>query len=89
MDRRSRRARDCCSRRITTIWRIAWTEREGLRAWRGDSPEATSFRPDGHGGYYVVEQTNRRLVRWRADGTVEPLAERFEGPTAESTRMTW
>ena len=58
---------------------LAWTEREGLRAWRDDSPEATSFRPDGHDGFFVVEQKNRRLVRWRADGKVESLVERFEG----------
>ncbi|HEX4150261.1 MAG TPA: SMP-30/gluconolactonase/LRE family protein, partial [Pirellulales bacterium] len=58
---------------------MRWTQREGLRAWRDDSPEATSFRPAGHGGYYVVEQTQRRLVRWGADGHVEVLAEKFDG----------
>ncbi len=57
-----------------------WTEKSGLTVWRNDAPEATSFRPDGHGGYYVVEQTNRRLVRWNAHGEMtEILADRFEG----------
>ncbi len=57
-----------------------WTEASGLTIWRDDSPEATSFRPDGKGGYYVVEQTTRQLVRWNADGKrVAILADRFEG----------
>jgi gluconolactonase len=51
-----------------------------LKVWRDDSPEATSFRPDGAGGYYVVEQTNRRLVRWDAKGQVaDVIADKFEG----------
>lgn len=57
-----------------------WTEAGGRQTWRNDSPEATSFRPDGYGVYYVVEQTNRRLTRWDANGQmVEVLADRFEG----------
>ena len=44
-----------------------WTEANGLTVWRDDSPEATSFRPDGKGGYYVVEQTTRQLARWDAE----------------------
>lgn len=57
-----------------------WSEKSGLVAWRDDSPEATSFRPDGRGGYYVVEQSSRRLVRWNAAGQVtEILADKFEG----------
>ncbi len=57
-----------------------WTVKDGLKAWKEDSPEATSFRPDGQGGFYVVEQTNRRLVRWNAAGEMtEVLADKFEG----------
>lgn len=57
-----------------------WTERAGLRVWRGDSPEATAFRPDGRGGFFVVEQTTRRVVRWDQTAQVtEILAERYEG----------
>lgn len=57
-----------------------WTEQAGLTVWRDDSPEATSFRPDGRGGFYVVEQTTRRLTRWDAAGKMtEVLADRFEG----------
>ncbi|MCP4189297.1 MAG: SMP-30/gluconolactonase/LRE family protein, partial [Planctomycetaceae bacterium] len=57
-----------------------WTEANGLTVWRDDSPEATSFRPDGKGGYYVVEQTTRQLARWDADGKrVTILADRFDG----------
>lgn len=57
-----------------------WTEKGGLVTWRDDSPEATSFRPDGKGGYYVVEQNNRRLVRWNKKAQVsEILAEKYEG----------
>ena len=57
-----------------------WSTDSGLAVWREDSPEATSFRPDGKGGFYVVEQTNRRLVRWNSAGEVsEVLADRFEG----------
>lgn len=57
-----------------------WTERRGLTVWRNDSPEATSFRPDGKGGFYVVEQTHRRLTRWDANGRMtEVLADKFEG----------
>ncbi|MBM3843005.1 MAG: hypothetical protein FJ397_07050 [Verrucomicrobia bacterium] len=57
-----------------------WTERAGLAVWRDDSPEATSFRPDGRGGFYVVEQTTRQLTRWNARGErTEVLADRFEG----------
>lgn len=57
-----------------------WSERNGLSVWRDDSPEATSFRPDGQGGYYVVEQTTRRLARWNAAGQMtEVLADAFEG----------
>ncbi len=57
-----------------------WTPRGGLEVWRSDSPEATAFRPDGQGGFYVVEQTTRRLVRWDAEGKLaEVLADRFDG----------
>ena len=56
-----------------------WTEANGLTVWRDDSPEATSFRPDGKGGYYVVEQTTRQLARWDADGKrVAILADRLK-----------
>lgn len=57
-----------------------WSETTGLMAWRKDSPEATSFRTDGKGGFFVVEQTTRLLARWNAKGEqVEVLADRFEG----------
>ena len=57
-----------------------WSEATGLAVWRKDSPEATSFRPDGAGGFYVVEQTTRQLTRWNAQGEpVEVLADTFEG----------
>jgi acetyl esterase/lipase/sugar lactone lactonase YvrE len=57
-----------------------WSETSGLVVWRKDSPEATSFRPDGAGGFYVVEQTTRQLTRWNAQGKrVEVLADMFEG----------
>ena len=57
-----------------------WTEKGGLKVWRSDSPEATSFRPDGKGGYYVVEQTSRQLSRWNKDAQViEVLADKYEG----------
>ena len=57
-----------------------WSAANGLKPWRGDSPEATSFRPDGAGGFYVVEQTTRQLTRWNANGErVEVLADTFEG----------
>jgi sugar lactone lactonase YvrE/acetyl esterase/lipase len=59
---------------------FTWTERAGLAVWRDDSPEATSFRPDGRGGFYVVEQTTRQLARWNTRGErAEVLADRFEG----------
>jgi hypothetical protein len=45
-----------------------WSAATGLKSWRKDSPEATSFRPDGAGGFYVVEQTTRQLTRWNAQG---------------------
>ena len=57
-----------------------WTVKTGLKVWRNDSPEATSFRPDGKGGYYVVEQNTRRLVRWDKNAQVsEVLAASYEG----------
>ena len=57
-----------------------WTTGEGLSIWRDDAPEATSFRPDGRGGFYVVEQATRRLSRWNAAGQMTAvLADRFEG----------
>jgi gluconolactonase len=57
-----------------------WSESTGLMVWRKDSPEATSFRPDGEGGYYVVEQRTRLLARWNGKGEqVEVLADCFEG----------
>lgn len=57
-----------------------WNAATGLKPWRCDSPEATSFRPDGAGGFYVVEQTTRQLTRWNAQGErVEVLADTFEG----------
>ena len=57
-----------------------WTERGSLAVWRDDSPEATSFRPDGADGFYVVEQSTRQLARWNAKGErVEVLADKFEG----------
>ena len=57
-----------------------WSAATGLTPWRKDSPEATSFRPDGAGGFYVVEQTPRQLTRWNAKGErVEVLADTFEG----------
>ena len=57
-----------------------WSSAKGLSVWRSDSPEATAFRPDGSGGFYVVEQGTRRVTRWneRAE-EVEVLADRFEG----------
>jgi gluconolactonase len=63
-----------------------WTANTGLMVWRKDSPEATSFRPDGNGGFYVVEQTTRQLARWNAKGErVEVLADRFEGKLLNRT----
>ncbi|MEM9282114.1 MAG: SMP-30/gluconolactonase/LRE family protein [Verrucomicrobiota bacterium] len=57
-----------------------WSPEKGLTVWRDDSPEATSFRPDGEGGYYVVEQSTRQVTRWNGDGKqVEVLVDRFEG----------
>jgi sugar lactone lactonase YvrE/acetyl esterase/lipase len=57
-----------------------WTLADGLSVWRADSPEATSFRPDGKAGYYVVEQEKRRLVWWNDKAeTAEVLADKFEG----------
>jgi len=57
-----------------------WSEATGLVVWRRDSPEATSFRPDGAGGFYVVEQTTRQLTRWNTQGErVEVLADVYEG----------
>ncbi|MCM8530645.1 MAG: SMP-30/gluconolactonase/LRE family protein [Lentisphaeraceae bacterium] len=57
-----------------------WTVKGGLVTWRDDNPEGTSFRPDGKGGYIVVEQMTRRLVRWGKDAKVsEVLADNFEG----------
>ena len=57
-----------------------WSPQAGLRVWRHDSPEATSFRPDGKGGYYVVEQTTRQVTRWNEQGErIEILADRFKG----------
>jgi gluconolactonase len=57
-----------------------WQARAGLQVWSDTSPEATAFRPDGHGGFFVVEQTTRRVVRWNARAQLtEVLAERFEG----------
>jgi gluconolactonase len=59
---------------------LKWSEATGLVFWRRDSPEATSFRPDGAGGFYVVEQTTRQLARWDAAGArKEVLADHFEG----------
>jgi acetyl esterase/lipase len=59
---------------------FTWTEHRGLTVWRDDSPEATSFRPDGSRGFYVVEQTTRQLARWNTRGErAEVLADRFEG----------
>jgi len=59
---------------------LKWSAATGLVLWRKDSPEATSFRPDGDGGFYVVEQTTRQLTRWNAKAErVEVLAEAFEG----------
>ena len=57
-----------------------WSEQTGLVVWRDDSPEATSFRPDGNGGFYVVEQTTRQLTRWDNNGQrTEVLADKFGG----------
>lgn len=59
---------------------FTWSEPTGVVVWRKDSPEATSFRPDGAGGFYVVEQTTRQLTRWNTKGErVEVLADAFEG----------
>jgi gluconolactonase len=58
---------------------LKWSATTGLVIWRKDSPEATSFRPDGAGGFYVVEQTTRQLTRWNAKGErIEVLADTFE-----------
>lgn len=59
---------------------FTWTTADGLKVWRDDSPEATSFRPDGDGGYYVVEQSTRQLARWDANGRrVEVLSNQYQG----------
>lgn len=59
---------------------LKWSASKGLVKWRTDSPEATSFRPDGKGGYYVVEQTTRRVTRWDEDAKmIEVLATRYQG----------
>ncbi|MEI6716015.1 MAG: SMP-30/gluconolactonase/LRE family protein [Verrucomicrobiota bacterium] len=59
---------------------LKWSATTGLVIWRMDSPEATSFRPDGMNGFYVVEQKTRQLTRWNAKGErVEVLADNFEG----------
>ncbi|MEM6915549.1 MAG: SMP-30/gluconolactonase/LRE family protein, partial [Verrucomicrobiota bacterium] len=57
-----------------------WNEKEGLSLWCDDSPEATSFRPDGTGGFLVVEQKTRQVARWNERGErVEVLVDRFAG----------
>ena len=57
-----------------------WSPKNGLKVWRDDSPEATAFRPDGAGGYYVVEQTGRQVTRWNEEAEcTEVLADRYEG----------
>tara|TARA_R110002096_G_scaffold74283_13_gene176119 strand:- start:150 stop:1109 length:960 start_codon:yes stop_codon:yes gene_type:complete len=57
-----------------------WSPKKGLSVWRDDSPEATAFRPDGKGGYYVVEQTTRQVTRWNDQAEcIEVLADRYEG----------
>ncbi|MDC0291697.1 SMP-30/gluconolactonase/LRE family protein [Verrucomicrobiales bacterium] len=57
-----------------------WSPEKGLRVWRDDSPEATSFRPDGKGGYCVVEQTTRQVTHWNEQAECTAvLADRFEG----------
>jgi gluconolactonase len=59
---------------------FSWTADAGLKILRKDSPEATSFRPDGQGGFFVVEQTTRQLARWNQQHErVEVLADRFDG----------
>lgn len=59
---------------------FTWNSEQGLHVWRADSPEATSFRPDGGGGFYVVEQTHRRLTHWNAQAQMTAvLADKFEG----------
>ena len=59
---------------------FTWDATRGLQVWRADSPEATSFRPDGSGGFYVVEQTHRRLTHWNAQAQMTSvLADKFEG----------
>ena len=58
---------------------LKWSPETGLVSWRDDSPAATSFRPDGTGGYYVVEQETRRVTRWNEKAEVtEILADTFE-----------
>ncbi len=58
---------------------LKWSAKTGLVTWRDDSPAATSFRPDGTGGYYVVEQETRRVTRWNDKAEVtEILADTFE-----------
>lgn len=59
---------------------LRWSRSSGLQTWRDDSPAATSFRPDGNGGYYVVEQATRQVTRWNEGAEVsEVLADRYEG----------
>lgn len=59
---------------------FSWNEKSGLQVWKKDSPEATAFRPDGSGGFYVVEQSHRNVTHWDRSGQrTAVLAERFEG----------
>jgi len=61
-----------------------WSPRDGVSVWREPSGMSNGLTFDRQGRLCACEHGNRRVSRTEADGTVEVLADRFEGKRLNS-----
>lgn len=64
--------------------RRSWQDREGVRTLRSPSNKCNGMTLDAAGRLYVCEHSTSRLVRENADGTVELLADKWNGKALNS-----
>jgi gluconolactonase len=57
----------------------SWSAEAGLELWREPSGHSNGLTLDLQGRLLACEHGNRRVSRTEADGTIHPLADRYEG----------
>lgn len=56
-----------------------WSQEGGLEVWRDPSGNSNGLTLDRQGRLVICEQVNRRVMRLEQDGSITPLAEKWNG----------